>query len=51
MPDKKIKAWFVRDREYYCDAVVYVFAESKGKAVSEALGRDEYPGCDWSFKN
>ena len=44
-----MKAYHVTDRKGYSDYSVIVFAESRGKAISSALGTDEFPQYDWEF--
>ena len=44
-----MKAYKVYDREGYSPYSVIVFAETRGKAIVEALGTDEFPSCDWEF--
>lgn len=44
-----MKAWYVSDREGYSDYAIIVFAESRGKAIANALGTEEFPYYDWSF--
>lgn len=44
-----IKAYEVFDREHYADYSIIVFAESRGKAVSYAIGTDEFPKYEWDF--
>lgn len=45
----KMKAYSVSDCKGYCDYTVIAFAESRGKAITAALGTDEFPYQDWSF--
>ena len=49
MSDKSIKAYRICDREYIEPYVMIVFAESRGKAISYALGTDEFPYYDYDF--
>ena len=44
-----MKAWYVTDKNGYADYAIIVFAETKGKAVSLALGTEEFPKYDWDF--
>lgn len=44
-----MKAWQVRDRVYESDYSCVVFAETRGKAITAALGTDEFPSGDWEF--
>ena len=44
-----MKAYRVYDRECYTNYMIIVFAESRSKAVSRALGTDEFPYFDWQF--
>jgi len=44
-----MKAWNVFDKNRYAEYSIIVFAETKGKAVSLAIGTDEFPKCDWDF--
>ena len=44
-----MKAWYVTDKDGYADYAIIVFAETKGKAVSLAIGTDEFPKYDWDF--
>ena len=44
-----MKAWKVYDREGYTPYSVITFAETRGKAVTNALGSDEFPSGDWEF--
>ena len=44
-----MKAYHVTDRKGYSDYSVIVFAENRGKAISSALGTDEFPQYDWEF--
>lgn len=44
-----MKAWYVTDRKGYSDYAIIVFAETRGKAISSALGTDEFPYYDWDF--
>ena len=44
-----MKAYMVTDRKGYSDYSVIVFAETPGKAVTAALGTDEFPYHDWDF--
>lgn len=44
-----MKAYVVSDRKGYSDFNVIVFAENRGKAITAALGTDEFPYQDWSF--
>ena len=44
-----MKAYVVSDRKGYSDFSVIVFAENRGKAITAALGTDEFPYQDWSF--
>jgi len=44
-----MKAWQVRDVKMLSDYSVIVFAETRGQAISQALGTDEYPRSDWSY--
>ena len=44
-----MKAWNVTDRNGYAYYSVIVFAETRGKAKSSAIGTDEFPKCDWDF--
>ena len=49
-PDmKRRKAYMVKDRKGYSDYCVIAFAETPGKAISHALGTDEFQRCDWDF--
>lgn len=43
------KAYKVTDRKGYSDYAVIVFADTPGRAVSGALGTDEFPMGDWDF--
>ena len=43
------KAYKVTDRKGYSEYSVIVFADTPGKAVSLALGTDEFPFGDWDF--
>ena len=47
--EKKMKAYRVYDREFYEPYVMIVFAESRGKAISYALGTDEFPRYDFDY--
>ena len=49
MKTNKMKAYQVHDREGYSDYSCVVFAETRGKAISNALGTDEFPFCDWDY--
>ena len=44
-----MKAYQITDREGYADYSCIVFAETRGKAISLALGIDEFPSCDWDY--
>lgn len=44
-----MKAWYVMDKYGYAEYAVIVFAETKGKAVSLAIGTEEFPKYDWDF--
>ena len=44
-----MKAWYVMDKNGYAEYAVIVFAETKGKAVSLAIGTEEFPKYDWDF--
>ena len=44
-----MKAWYVTDKNGYADYAIIVFAETHGKAVSLAIGTDEFPKYDWGF--
>lgn len=44
-----MKAYRVFDREGECGFLFIVFAESRGKAISYALGTEEFPDWDWSY--
>ena len=44
-----MKAWKVCDRNGYSPYSVVVFAETRGKAVSNAYGSDEFDKYDWDF--
>lgn len=44
-----MKAWCVTDRKGFSDFVVVVFAETRGKAISSALGTDEFPKYEWDY--
>lgn len=44
-----VKAYQIIDREGYADYSCIVFAETRGKAISLALGTDEFPKHDWDF--
>lgn len=44
-----MKAYVIKDRTGYCEYVLVVFAETRGKAISIALGTDEFPRCDYDF--
>lgn len=44
-----MKAYRVHDRECYVPYVMIVFAESRGKAISYALGTDEFPKDEFEF--
>lgn len=43
------KAYRVTDRKGYSDYSVIVFADTPGRAVSRALGTDEFQIDDWDF--
>ena len=47
MPD--LKAYMVTDKDWNCGYFLIVFAQSRGKAISEALGMDEFPVCDFGY--
>ena len=47
--DKKMKAYQIEDREGYAEYSCVIFAECRGKAISLALGTDEFPQSDWDF--
>lgn len=44
-----MKAYKVRDREGYSEYSMVVFAETRGKAISYALGTDEFPKYEWDY--
>ncbi len=44
-----MKAYVISDKGGYLDYVLVVFAETKGKAISSALGTEEFPKYDWNF--
>lgn len=44
-----MKAWYVTDRKGYADYAIIIFAETRGKAMSKAIGTDEFPKYDWDF--
>lgn len=44
-----MKAYQISDREGYCDYSCIVFAETRGKAISLALGTDEFPKHEWDY--
>lgn len=44
-----MKAWYVTDRKGYSDYGIIIFAETRGKAIANALGTDEFPKYDWDF--
>ena len=45
----KLKAYEIYDKYGYNEYSLIVFAENRGKAISYALGTDEFPSCDWDF--
>ena len=44
-----MKAYKIEDRAGYVPYVIIAFAERRGKAVTYALGTDEFPDCDFCF--
>ena len=44
-----MKAYEVSDKQLYSDYAVIVFAETRGKAISSAIGTDEFPKYEWNF--
>ncbi len=42
-----MKAWIVRDIEYMSSGISIVFAETRAKAISAALGLDIFEGSEW----
>ena len=44
-----MKAYQIYDRENYFDYSCVVFAETRGKAISYALGTDEFPSSEWTY--
>ena len=44
-----MKAYEVSDKNGYSDYALIVFAESRGKAISSAIGTDEFPKYEWDF--
>ena len=44
-----MKAYIIHDRDYVAEYSLIVFAESRGKAISYALGTDEFPYGDYDF--
>ena len=46
---KPMKAYKVYDRNAYSEFVVIAFAETRGKAIVNALGTDEFPYGDWDY--
>ena len=44
-----MKAYKVCDREGYSPCSIIVFAETRGKAISYAIGTDEYPKYEWDY--
>ena len=49
LDDYRMKAYEIYDNGRYSDYTVIVFAESRGKAISYAIGTDEFPKYDWEF--
>lgn len=43
-----MKAYRVTDKEYYLPYTIIVFAESRGKAISYALGQDGFEDLDFT---
>ena len=46
---KGMKAYKVFDRKGYSPYSIIVFAETRGKAISSAIGTDEYPKYEWDY--
>ena len=46
---KPMKAYKVYDRNRYSEFVVITFAETRGKAITNALGTDEFPYEYWDY--
>jgi len=44
-----MKAYEITDKNGYSDYSIVVFAESRGKAISSAIGTDEFPKYEWDF--
>ena len=44
-----MKAYRIMDRKHYNPYTCVVFAENRGKAISAALGTDEFPKDAWFF--
>ena len=44
-----MKAYMISDRKGYSEYSLIVFAESRGKAISSAIGTDEFPKYEWDF--
>ena len=46
---RTMKAYEIYDKGGYCEYIFIVFAESRGKALSYALGTDEFPKYDFDY--
>lgn len=46
---KEMKAYRISDKEGYSDYIIIAFAETRGKAISSAIGTDEFPKYEWDF--
>ena len=44
-----MKAYLITDRKSYSDSALIIFAESRGKAISLALGKDEFQYYDFAY--